>query len=130
MKKLKSMTKDERSLLLFLEARADDYGGRVNIQHMNAQNMILAEKWSKEGFLGFGRIVIRNHNLDGTHWVKLSDEAWKLAHEERRNRNRRMWDNKTFLGTKESSEMYGSPHTSGMNALKGEFLFVEKQNEK
>ena len=84
MKTLNKMSKEERSLLLFLETRAVDYGGRVNIQHMNEEDMKIVEKWNKEDFLEFGRIVMRNHNSDGTHWVKLSEDAWRLAHKERR----------------------------------------------
>lgn len=117
-KTLKNMSKDERSLLLFLETRAVDYGGRVNLQHMNKEDMDITEKWNKEGFLEFGRIVMRNHNSDGTNWCKLSDEAWKLAHKERKARAERMWKNKTWLSTEESREMHRDPHTSGLNKPK------------
>ena len=111
------MTKDEKSLLLFLETRQVDYGGRVNLQHMNDDDMEIAERWNKEGFVGFGRIVRRNHNSDGTHWCRLSKEAFKIAHEIRIERAERMWQNKTWLGTKESREMHGDPHLSGMNHI-------------
>lgn len=112
---ISGMSKDERSLLLFLETRQVDYGGRVNLQHMNQIDMAIAEKWNEEGFIGFGRIVIRNHNSDGTHWCKLSEEAFKLAHEERINRANRMWENRTWLSTEDSREMHGHPHLNGMN---------------
>lgn len=115
MMKIKDMTKDEKSLLLFFETRQVDYGGRVNIQHMNNEDGDIAEKWNKKGFIGFGRIVIRNHNSDGTHWCKLSDEAFKIAHKLRFERANRMWENKTWLSTGESREMHGDPHLSGMN---------------
>ncbi len=114
-KEADEMTKDERSLLLFLETRAVDYGGRVNTQHMNLIDMNIAEKWNEEGFLEFGRIVIRNHNNNGTHWVKLSEEAWKLAHEERTTRGKRMWASKSWLSTKDNKEINGNPHLSEMN---------------
>ncbi|KKM17129.1 hypothetical protein LCGC14_1678950 [marine sediment metagenome] len=114
-KTLKTMSKDERSLLLFLETRYVDYGGRVNLQHMNLEDMDIVEKWNKEKFIFFGRIVMRNHNSDGTNWCKLSQEAWKLAHEERKARAKRMWENKTWLSTKESRKMHGNPHLSGLN---------------
>lgn len=113
--KYRNMTKEEKSLLLFLETRAVDYGGRVNTLHMNGEDFDIAKRWDEEGFVGFGRIVARNHNSDGSHWVKLSDEAWKLAHKERKARAKRMWDNKTWLSTKDSMEMHGHPHCSGMN---------------
>lgn len=109
------MTKDEKSLLLFFETRAVDYGGRVNTQHMNEGDMKIAEGWNKSGFINFGRIVARHCNNSGTHWCKFSDEAWKLAHQERKNRHDRIWLRKDWLTTKESREEYGHPHLSGMN---------------
>jgi len=118
-KTIKTMSRDERSLLLFLETRAVDYGGRVNLQHMNEEDMKITDIWNKEGFIEFGRIVIRNHNSDGTNWCKLSNEAFKLAHEERLERANRMWTNKTWLSTKESKEMHGNSHCSGLNNPKG-----------
>ena len=113
--KIKDMSRDEKSLLLFLETRQVDYGGRVNLQHMNNIDTEISERWNKEEFVGFGRIVMRNHNSDGTHWCKLSEEAFKLAHKLRRERADRMWQNKTWLSTNESKEMHGDPHLSGMN---------------
>ena len=115
MKPLELMTADERSLLLYLETRAVDYGGRVDTRYMNADDMVIAKKWDEEGFIKFGRIVFRHHNRDGTHWVILSTEAWRLAHEERIARFNRLWEKKDWLSTEDSSEVYGHPHLSGMN---------------
>ncbi|KKN69639.1 hypothetical protein LCGC14_0439420 [marine sediment metagenome] len=115
MEKLKDMSKDEKSLLLFLETRAVDYGGRVNLQHMNDEDMDITKGWNKRGFIGFGRIVIRCHNSDGTHWVRLSEEAWKLAHKERKARSKRMFENRTWISTEESREVNGCPYLSEMN---------------
>ena len=51
-----------------------------------------------EGFLKFGRIKF--HDIDkftkSTHWVELSDEAWQLAHQERRARYERIAKTLTF----------------------------------
>ena len=115
MKRLKTMSRDERSLLLFLETRQVDYGGRVNLQHMNKEDMEIAKKWDDEKFIGFGRIVVRNINLDGSSWCKLSEEAFKLAHKERKARAKRMWENRTWISTKDSLEVHGNPHLSGLN---------------
>ena len=126
------MTKDEKSLLLFLETRQVDYGGRVNIQHMNKTDMKIGERWNKQGFVGFGKIVMRNHNSDGTHWCKLSDDAFKVAVKLRRERADRMWQNKTWLSTEENREMHGHPHTSGMNApahIKQARAIAERQEQ-
>lgn len=112
---LEKMTKDEKSLLLYLETRVVDYGGRVNTIHMNRDDMKIAEKWNKSKFVRFGRIVMRHHNSDGTHWCILSDEAWKLVHQERKNRHARLWLSKNWLSTEDNSKVYGHPHFSGMN---------------
>jgi len=115
MKSLNKMTKNERSLLLYLETRAVDYGGIVDTRHMNQDDMEIAKEWNKKGFMGFGRIVMKYHSHEGTHWCKFSDEAWKLAHQERKNRNERLWLKRDWLGTEESREVFGNPHTSGLN---------------
>ena len=86
MKTLDTLTKDERSLLLFLESRATDQGGRVKTAHMNAADMTIAEGWHREGFVGFGRIASEDLSEFGTHWCSLSDEAWALAAAERKAR--------------------------------------------
>lgn len=86
------MTKDERSLLLYLETRAVDYGGKVDTRHMNKEDMELAKQWNQEGFVRFGRIKF--HDIDtftkSTHWCEFSDEAWELAHKEKRARYERI----------------------------------------
>jgi len=116
MKSLETMSKDERSLLLYLECRSVDYGGRVDALHMNAEDLTIAKKWNEEGFIEFGRIVYRNITNAGTQFVKFSEEAWKLAHEERRARFNRMWLKRDWISTKESMEINGDPHLSGMNS--------------
>lgn len=107
MKSLKNMSKDERSLLLFLETRAVDYGGRVNAKHMNDDDFKIAERWTKEGFISFGRIKFKHINSDGANSVNLSEEAWKLAHEERKERFKRLWLKRTWITTKENIDMHG-----------------------
>lgn len=92
MKSLLTMTKDERSLLLYLESRAVDAGGVVDGAKMNAEEFALAEVWKEEGFLTawrrvpFDSITKRNES----QLVELSDEAWQLAHQERLARAKRM----------------------------------------
>ena len=113
--KTKDLDREEQSLLLFLETRAVDYGGRVNGVHMNEGDFKIVERWNKEGFIGFGRIVARHANNDGCHWVKLTDESLKLAHELRIERMKRMWKNKSYITTEDNIEMHGHPHLSGLN---------------
>lgn len=112
---MEKMDKEEKSLLLFLETRAVDYSGRVNLKHMNSDDIKIAERWNKEKFIEFGRIVLRHHNSDGTHYCKLSDKALKLAHKERRARILRMLENRNWISTEESIEINGDPRFSGLN---------------
>lgn len=93
--KLFDMTKDERSLLLFLETCLVDNYGKVCIVKMSSEDFEIAKRWSEEGFIRFGRISfkdIKHRSLDRTssYWVLFNNKAWKLAHEERRARSERM----------------------------------------
>lgn len=93
--KLENFTSDERSLLLYIECCAVDYGGLVDCRKINDDDRAILKKWDREGFISFSRITFKslktlntkeyNHDL-----VRLSEDAWKLAHEERRARNVRM----------------------------------------
>lgn len=99
---LRRLSKAQRSLLLFLETRAVDYGGKVDLQHMNSADMAQAREWHKKGFLRFGRICLDNNSRKCSHWVELTDKSWKLAHEERRARNERMDTARKWLRTEET----------------------------
>lgn len=105
MRTAETMTKDEKSLLLYLEHCAVDASGRVMSSKMNKEDFAIAEKWNKEGFITFWRLLseyigeqIRGYTTD--HVVSLSYPAWALAHEIRRTRAERMIDKDS--GTKES----------------------------
>lgn len=101
-KNLLDLSSDERSLLLFLETRAVDHSGRVQTARMNADDVDIAAKWNAEGFVAFGRIRAVDCNEYGTHWCRLSDRAWALAHEERKTRAARTWDKRGWKTTKEA----------------------------
>ncbi len=94
-------TKEEISLLLFLECRAVDYAGRVKTIHMNATDMKIAERWNTEGFVKFGRIAFKYLNDLGIHWCHLSDEAWRVAAAERKARAGLLWIKRTWKITEE-----------------------------
>lgn len=90
----KPMTKEELSLLLFLETQAVDNRGKVRALHMNADDHAIAQRWNTEGFVLFGRlkskdIADQRTNNIATHWCHLSDDAWKAAASERRARAER-----------------------------------------
>ena len=94
MKPLSDMNKDERSLLLYFESSAVDYGGKIDARRMNAEDFALAKQWSEDGFVAFGRIaaddIFRGSRNVWDHWVVLSESAWELARQERRARNERI----------------------------------------
>lgn len=101
MKTLNDMSRDEISLLLFLETRAVDYGGRVNNAHMNTDDMAIARQWHDDGFVEYGRIALEGINQDGASWCHLSDEAWTIAAEARKARADRGWAKRTYTTTAE-----------------------------
>jgi len=102
MKTLIEMTKDERSLLLFLETCAVDYGGTVDTRHMNKSDMDKTKEWTSNGFLSFDRIKFDYITMHRSYWVELSDDAWRLAHEERKARYVRINNKRTWKKTKEA----------------------------
>lgn len=95
-RKVDKMTKDEKSLLLFLETRAVDYAGRVNAKHMNESDFNIAIRWDKEEFIMFGRIRSKDINSNGAYFCRLTDKAMKLAHNERLARSKRMWKGRSY----------------------------------
>jgi len=87
-----TMTRAERSLLLFLETQAVDYGGKVRSASMSDEDFEIARRWAEEGFIEFGRRPARAIMRPGVkrfHWVRLSDRAWDLAHRLRKLRGLR-----------------------------------------
>ena len=99
MKTLDTMTSDERDLLLFFETQAVDYGGLIDLkQRMNKEYFDIAKKWNEEGFVKFGRIKFHSI-IKSTHWCELSDEAWDIAHTERKARCLRIMSKKTINKT-------------------------------
>ncbi len=100
---LSEMTREERSLLLYLEVRATDHGGLVTTAHMNKDDDTIINKWKENGFIEYGRLTRESiESLRGsTHWVKLSEDAWSLAHQERRARFERIYLKRTWQTTQE-----------------------------
>ena len=100
--KLEDLSRNEVSLLLYLETRAVDYGGTVDPRHMNDLEFDIAETWWEAGFIEFGRLASSDVTPKRSHWVKLSDDAFKLAHEARIARAERMWKNRHWKKTSET----------------------------
>lgn len=98
---LTQLSSQERSLLLFLECCAVDYGGMVDTKRMSSDDIETAKRWSSEGFIEFGRICASDLSRHGSHWVRLSERAWVLAHEERRARFERIHGKRTWRTVEE-----------------------------
>jgi hypothetical protein len=96
-----NLSKDQISLLLYLETRAVDHAGRVDGSHMNAKDFSQAELWKSEGFIEFGRIASGDTKKSGAHWVRLSNDAWAIVAAERRASADRNWSVKAFRTTAE-----------------------------
>ncbi len=94
------LTREEKSLLLYMETQAVDYGGKLQGVRMNADDFSIAKRWNESGFVLFGRIAAHDikqtaADLPRTHWCVLSDDAWAAAHAERRARCERLMDKLT-----------------------------------
>jgi len=99
MRTLDTMTSDERNLLLFFETQAVDYGGLIDLkQRMNKEDMEIAKKWNDEGFVKFGRIKFHSIAIS-SHWCELSEDAWNIAHAERKARCLRIMSKQTINKT-------------------------------
>ena len=95
-KKFDGLTKDEKNILLYLEACLVDSGGFIQPARMNDTDWEIMSGMKEGGLIDFGRRPykdIRAYSTGAggakTHWVKFSNEAWQLAHKCRRERAER-----------------------------------------
>lgn len=92
------LTREEKSLLLYMETGAVDHGGKLAGARMNADDFEIAKRWNESGFVSFGRIAYHDITPESTtgpavtHWCVLSEEAWVAAHAERKARCQRLMD--------------------------------------
>lgn len=104
---LSGMSRNDKSLLLYLETCAVDYGGLVEARRMNAEDLATMERWNESGFVVSGRVSSddlrrwENHTRRPTRWCELSEQAWQAAHAERRARYRRLMEKRDWTKTAE-----------------------------
>ncbi|WP_019584506.1 hypothetical protein [Thioalkalivibrio sp. ALE16] len=100
------MTNEEKSLLLYMEARAVDHGGLIDARRMNEADMAIAQRWNESGFIRFGRLASESLPMPcgSAHWCSLSDDAWFHAHAERRARHARINARRTWRTRNEMIE--------------------------
>lgn len=102
---LQDLSRTEKSLLLYLETQCVDYGGSFEQRRLNDEDRSILERWESEGFVSHGRICSDDWpTKTRCNWVTLSDEAWSLAHEERRARFQRMYKKRPWSTTAEFRE--------------------------
>ncbi len=96
----KKLSRDELSLLLFLETCAVDKCGAVDGRHMNKKDFETARKWNQQCFLEFGRVLSNHTRIDRTHWCRLLGRSMEAAHHERAARAERMWAKRPYSTTR------------------------------
>lgn len=93
---VRKFTKDERSVLLYLETCLVDQSGRCEDIRMNKEDFEAISKFREEGLIRFGRIAWRElervkkiYRSRYTHWVRFSDRAWEIVWNLRKERSER-----------------------------------------
>lgn len=92
------MTRDELSLLLYLESCAVDHSGRTDPRRMNDEDRDILARWTKDGYVESGRVCAAD---GGGGWVRLSGTAYLNAYAERRARADRLWESRNYETTAE-----------------------------
>ena len=115
------MTKEELSLLLFLETCCVDYGGRVDSRRMNKADFDIVDNWKQDGYLLFGRIRHSDISEHRSHWTEFSNRAWNDAHAERKARFKRINDKRQWEKTEEARQniIESAPHLTTAALRKG-----------
>lgn len=81
---MRTLSKQEARLLVYLESRAVDYGGVVDMSRMDGDETPIAEKWNDEGFIWFGEKKDPGGKRGFNHYVVLSEEAWAVSAADRK----------------------------------------------
>jgi hypothetical protein len=107
---LNDMSKDERSLLLYIESVAVDNAGLIDNRKINDEDRQILGEWDKKGFIFWSRITWESLQKLTNHYtstiVRLSNDAWTLAHEERRARNIRMSEKSPYSDLVTTKEVF------------------------
>lgn len=90
-----TLSRDEKSVLLYAETCLIERGGLLEGMRMNEADIQALKKFKEAGSLDFGRIpsktigtLIHPHNGGQyTHWVTFHEPAWQAAHALRRLRS-------------------------------------------
>lgn len=89
---INEMTRDEKSMLLYIETCNVDGDCLLVASKMNVADIEAMKKFQQEGLLlRSGRIpyrMLQNNGLSvRTHYAELTDAGWELAHQLRKQRS-------------------------------------------
>lgn len=111
-----TLTRDERSLLLYAETCVVDSGGLLVGARMNTDDIAALKKFSDLGILSCGRIPWKlipklmhpGPGMEYTHYVTFTDAAWSLVSRLRRERAERSTSNNRKKVDQALAERIGS----------------------
>lgn len=101
MKPLSEFTRDELSLLLYLESCAVDFACAIDSRKMNAEDEAILTEWCEIGFAASGRVSSEFLTARLQRWAKLSDEGMALAQTARLERAKNGWAKRHWTTTEE-----------------------------
>lgn len=86
---IETITRDQRSILMYAETCAVDHGGLLEGIRMNKTDLDSLAELAAAGILTFGRIpgkMLGTFKRNNTHWCDLTEAGWSLAYQLRRAR--------------------------------------------
>jgi hypothetical protein len=102
MAELRDLSREERSLLLFVETCAVDHAGAMSSKHLSSDDQKLLDRWNETGFVQSGRICFKDaERIKRGQWCELSEDAWLLSRQERRERAERLLSSRRWHRTVE-----------------------------
>ena len=84
-----TMTRDQRSILLYAESCAVEHGGLLEGIRMNKDDHAALDDLAQAGMLTWGRTpgkLLGTFQRNVTHWCDLTEAGWALAFQLRRER--------------------------------------------
>jgi len=85
----RKLNRTETSLLLLFEDCQVNKSSFVDVRYVSEEELAIVQKWNDEGFVKFG--LYKNFPNPVRYYCYLSDEAWVIAGEARKNRARKIW---------------------------------------
>jgi len=100
-KTTEELTKDEKSLLLFLENAYVEHAGVYDPRCINDCDRAIMDRWKSDGIIDHGRVAFDDVTPKRAAWCKLSAATMDVAHKLRTERAERMWTARKWRTTAE-----------------------------